>query len=104
MFARRPAEDFRRSNVYLYQARAAGSEGRNRMSSSGTWALRSRTVLAAIALALGSTVVVAQVRTYEMHAKPLSQALRDYGRIADVQIIFPEEPVRGRSAERRVGK
>src|SRR3546814_586013 len=68
------------------------------MSSSGTWALRSRTVLAAIALALGSTVVVAQVSTYEMPAKPLSQALRDYGRIADVQIIFTEDLVRGRTA------
>src|SRR3546814_18805330 len=68
------------------------------MSSSGTWALRSRTVLAAIALALGSTVVVAQVRTYEVPAKPLPQALRDYGRIADVQIIFTEDLVRGRTA------
>src|SRR3546814_4316285 len=70
------------------------------MSSSGTWALRSRTVLAAIALALGSTVVVAQVRTYEMPAKPLSQALRDYGRIAAVQIIFTDDLVRGRTAPR----
>jgi len=56
-------------------------------------------VFAAVALALGSTVVVAQVRTtYEMPAKPLSQALRDYGRVADVQIIFTEDLVRGRMA------
>src|SRR3546814_6871435 len=33
-----------------------------------------------------------------MPAKPLSQALRDYGRIADVQIIFTEDLVRGRTA------
>lgn len=57
-----------------------------------------RVVLMATALALATGAAAAQERRYDMPAQPLSRALQAYGQMADVQIIFTDELVRGRNA------
>lgn len=56
-----------------------------------------------IALAMSVAPADAQERSYDMPERPLSEALREYGRVTGRQIIFTEDLVRGKRAPRLRG-
>ncbi|MBI1685149.1 TonB-dependent receptor domain-containing protein [Caulobacter hibisci] len=61
---------------------------------------RTTALAAAIAISLGANTALAQTRSYafDIPAEPLSQALRDYGRATQQQLLFTEDLTAGKTA------
>jgi iron complex outermembrane receptor protein len=73
-------------------------------STSRRMLLNTSALAGAIALAvLAVNPAAAQDNSYNIPSEPLSNALRDYGRVSGRQLIFTEDLVRGRTAPAVVG-